>query len=239
MSIPIFQVDAFTDRPFRGNPAAVCLLDTAADPVWMQAVALEMNLSETAFLSPREGGFDLRWFTPTVEVALCGHATLASAHVLWSEGILPRESPARFHTASGWLVAHRHEDWIELDFPSAPAAATPVPSELLGALGTGALWTGHNRFDHLVEVDSEATLLALAPDFAALRHLTKRGVMVTCASTRDDADFVSRFFAPAAGSTKTPSPARRIAAWVRSGPSGWASRRSSVTPRRTSTPGPA
>lgn len=204
MPIPTFQVDAFTDRPFRGNPAAVCLLEKPADPAWMQDVAREMNLAETAFLSPREDGFDLRWFTPCVEVDLCGHATLASAHVLWSEGVLPVETPARFHTASGVLTAFRHEDWIELDFPAEPAEAVVLPDELLDALGARALWSGRNRLDDLVEIADPDELAALEPDFGAVRRLTHRGVIVTCRSATPEYDFVSRFFAPAAGIDEDP-----------------------------------
>src|SRR3954469_21034223 len=120
MGLPVVQVDAFTDRPFAGNPAAVCVLPAAAEDGWMQAVGREMNLSETAFLVPREDGYDLRWFTPAVEVDLCGHATLASAHVLWEAGRLGPERLARFHTRSGVLTCRRQGEWIEMDFPADP-----------------------------------------------------------------------------------------------------------------------
>jgi predicted PhzF superfamily epimerase YddE/YHI9 len=140
MSQPIVQVDAFTDRPFRGNPAAVCLLDGPAPEEWMQAVALELNLSETAFLHPVADGFALRWFTPTVEVDLCGHATLASAHVLWTDGHLAPDGTARFHTSSGLLTAQRAGDWIELDFPATPAATVEPPDGLLPALDAPVRW---------------------------------------------------------------------------------------------------
>ena len=130
MPIRIVQVDAFTNRPFAGNPAAVCVLTAPAPEEWMRNVAREMNLSETAFLAPRDGGFDLRWFTPAVEVDLCGHATVASAHVLWEDGHLRPGEQARFHTRSGLLLADRRGDWIELDFPAklvAPAEAPATP----------------------------------------------------------------------------------------------------------------
>jgi predicted PhzF superfamily epimerase YddE/YHI9 len=151
-SLPIVQVDAFTAEPFKGNPAAVCLLSSARDAAWMQKVALEMNLSETAFLVPREDGFDLRWFTPATEVALCGHATLASAHVLWEGRILPPSEQARFHTKSGVLTADKIGDWIELDFPATPETPATPPEGLLDALGVAATYVGRSRFDYLVEV---------------------------------------------------------------------------------------
>ena len=155
MGAPLFQVDAFTDRPFSGNPAAVCILDGPADDGWMQHVAAEMNLSETAFVSKHEEGFDLRWFTPRVEVALCGHATLATAHVLWSEGLLNPERQARFHTRSGLLIASRTGQWIELDFPADPVAPAQTPQGLAEALGAAPRFIGATRLYYLVEVDSD------------------------------------------------------------------------------------
>ena len=154
----IVQVDAFTPAPFAGNPAAVCVLPAPAEPGWMQAVAGEMNLAETAFLVRRaDGDYDLRWFTPTVEVDLCGHATLASAHVLWEERHLPAGAAARFHTRSGLLTARQAGDWIEMDFPAEPPSADPAPPGLLDALGVAAVWAGHRaRLDYrLVEVADE------------------------------------------------------------------------------------
>src|SRR5450756_773996 len=159
MDIRITQVDAFTSLPFAGNPAAVCVLDQARDEAWMRDVAREMNLSETAFLAPSGDGFQLRWFTPAVEVDLCGHATLASAHVLWEDGHLPEGRQARFHTRTGLLTADRRGDWIELDFPAKIAVPAEAPAELLAALGiAGAKFVGRNAFDYLVEVDSEETV---------------------------------------------------------------------------------
>ena len=200
----ITQVDAFTDTLFGGNPATVCLLPEAASEGWMQAVAREMNLSETAFLVRRDEGFDLRWFTPAVEVALCGHATLASAHVLWEDGHLAGGAEARFHTKSGLLTAQRQDDWIELDFPAEPPAPVNVPAELTAALGVDPLWVGRNRFDFLIEVASEQIVRDLTPDFGALRRLSNRGVIVTSRSSAPGFDVVSRFFAPAAGIDEDP-----------------------------------
>lgn len=198
------QVDAFTDRPFAGNPAAVCLLPSARDAVWMQQVAREMNLAETAFLVGRRDGFDLRWFTPAVEVDLCGHATLASAHVLWEEGHLNAKEIARFHTRSGLLTASRSGDLIWLDFPSTPPESTSPPAEIERGLGATPKFVGRTTFDYLVELDSESQVRALTPDFAALRELGVRGVIVTARSGNGSCDFVSRFFAPGAGIDEDP-----------------------------------
>jgi PhzF family phenazine biosynthesis protein len=204
MSVPLIHVDAFTATPFAGNPAAVCVLEHAADAGWMQAVAAEMNLPETAFIIPQADGFGLRWFTPTTEVDLCGHATLASAHVLWEEQGLAAGAPARFHTRSGVLTAARRDEWIELDFPSEPAVAEEPPAALLGALGVTAKWTGRNRFDWLVEVDGEHTVRGLAPNLARLAEVPTRGVIVTAPGGDGRHDFVSRFFAPRAGIPEDP-----------------------------------
>ena len=201
MTQRIFQVDAFTDVPYRGNPAGVCLLSRAKDDGWMQAVAREMNMAETAFLL-KDGGnsFRLRWFTPTVEVELCGHATLASAHVLWEEGFVKGEEAIFFNTLSGELMAERAGDWIELDFPAEPAAEElPVPRALSEALGVELERVHRNRFDFLVEVESERVLRSLEPDMKLLRAQPVRGVIVTSRTDVARYDFVSRFFAPAAG----------------------------------------
>lgn len=170
----------------------------------MQAVAREMNLSETAFLVPQDGGYRLRWFTPSVEVDLCGHATVASAHVLWEEGHLPSDAQARFYTKSGVLLADRRGDWIELDFPATHPAAAEPPEELLAALGAKAIFVGKSKFDYLIEVESEEQLRALAPDHSKLRKLPVRGVIVTARSATSDFDFVSRFFAPGSGIDEDP-----------------------------------
>lgn len=200
----IVQVDAFTSEPFKGNPAAVCVLEAERDAAWMQRVASEMNLAETAFLRAREDGFGLRWFTPAVEVDLCGHATLASAHVLWESGQLAAGQTARFHTKSGLLTAIRVGDWIELDFPSTPEEEVEAPPGLIEALGAPPRYVGKSRFDYLVELDSEATVARLRPDFGALGAISARGVIATARSANPGFDFVSRFFAPASGINEDP-----------------------------------
>jgi PhzF family phenazine biosynthesis protein len=204
MSIRIVQVDAFTDRPFAGNPAAVCVLPEARPDRWMRQVAREMNLSETAFLVPHEDGYNLRWFTPAVEVDLCGHATVASAHVLWQDGHLPEGQQARFHTRSGLLTADRRGDWIELDFPAKIANPCEMPVDMLPALGaTTARFFGRNAFDYMVEVESASIVRNLEPDHGALRKMPVRGVIVT-AEGSGEYDFVSRFFAPGSGIDEDP-----------------------------------
>lgn len=207
MSVPLLQVDAFTEKPFAGNPAAVCLLRAAHDDEWMQSVAAEMNLSETAFVHPRDDDdLSLRWFTPTVEVDLCGHATLAAAHALWETGRLGADAPARFHTRSGLLTARRDDEGvIELDFPATPPTEAPAPEGLLEALGVEDPRTvARTRFDYLVELASADAVRAVAPDFARLRAVETRGVMVTAASDDPAHHFVSRFFAPAVGVDEDP-----------------------------------
>ena len=202
--IPCFQVDAFAERPFTGNPAAVCLLETAQDEDWMQSVAAEMNLSETAFVAPGKGGFDLRWFTPAVEVDLCGHATLASAHVLWEQGIVAAGAPVLFETRSGVLECIQQGDRIELDFPATPPEPMDLAPELAIGLGAEVVWQGKSRFDAVVIVDSEKELRALRPDFAVLKDLPYRGIIVSSTSDNSDIDFVSRFFGPAVGIDEDP-----------------------------------
>jgi len=204
MGIAIFQVDAFTDKPFAGNPAAVCILSEPRSETWMQNVAQEMNLSETAFLREREDGFDLRWFTPAVEVDLCGHATLASAHILWESGRLSTGEQTRFHTRSGLLTAERRGEEIELNFPATPEEPTDAPPELIEALRVAHKYIGKNKFDYLVEVDSEEVVRNLKPDFALLKTLSVRGIMVTSIAASSGYDFVSRFFAPGAGIDEDP-----------------------------------
>lgn len=203
----LLQVDAFTSQPFRGNPAAVCLLDREREDGWLQNIAAEMNLSETAFLLPRgEDGFVLRWFTPAVEVALCGHATLASAHALWSEHLWPDDKQIRFHTKSGLLTADRDDDVIELDFPATPESPSEPAAGLLESLGVAdPVYVGRNQFDYLIEVPDEDTVRGLAPDHAQLRKIAVRGVIVTSrAASTTAADFVSRFFAPGSGIDEDP-----------------------------------
>jgi len=206
MGLRIAQVDAFASRPFSGNPAAVCILPAPAHQGerWMQDVAREMNLAETAFLHPENEGYRLRWFTPTVEIALCGHATLASAHVLWEEGRLPAGRQARFHTQSGLLTADHAGDWIELDFPATPPAPAAAPPGLAAALRVGTRWVGRSKFDYLVELDSEDAVRGLKPDLAALERVDARGIIVTSRATTPGFDFVSRFFAPQSGVPEDP-----------------------------------
>ena len=204
MPLRITQVDAFTDRPFTGNPAAVCILPVPANEAWMRAVAREMNLSETAFLVREDDAYRLRWFTPAIEVDLCGHATLASAHVLWEDGHLPPDAEARFRTRSGLLTARRHDGWILMDFPVEPPRPVDPPAGLGPALGVRSRYVGRNRMDYLVEVESEQAVLDARPDLGALRAIPTRGVIVTSRATTGAFDFVSRFFAPAAGVDEDP-----------------------------------
>jgi PhzF family phenazine biosynthesis protein len=205
MSIPIFQVDAFTDKPFHGNPAAVCLLDAARDEEWMQPVAAEMNLAETAFVSPRADGYDLRWFTPTCEVDLCGHATLASAHVLWETKQLRAGATARFHTRSGWLTAEQRDGLIELDFPATPADAAPAFAEgLAAAIRAPVEWAGRSRFDLVARLTSAEAVRRAAPDLALVSALPCRGVIITAPGDDGRHDFVSRFFGPQSGVDEDP-----------------------------------
>ncbi|MGH9368353.1 MAG: PhzF family phenazine biosynthesis protein [Thermoanaerobaculia bacterium] len=207
MGCPLFVVDAFTDRPFAGNPAAVCVLAGERSDAWLANVARELNLSETAFLRPLGNAWSLRWFTPSVEVDLCGHATLGSAHALWEAGLADPHRPLRFETKSGPLGAVRRAGRIELDFPSEPPLAAEVPARIYEALGvSSALWSGRNRLDYLLELESEGALRALDPDFRALTEasLPGRGVIVTARPESKGHDFVSRYFAPAAGIDEDP-----------------------------------
>jgi PhzF family phenazine biosynthesis protein len=206
----IIQVDSFTNRAFAGNPAAVCLLDGPAPDCWMQDVASEMNLSETAFVYPdqRDGVYKLRWFTPSVEVDLCGHATLATAHVLWDEGIVAVDKPALFDTRSGRLTAARRGGWIELDFPAEPLNA---PINDLGeldsislALNGRVVSAGRNRFDVLVELADEEAVRSIRPDMRRVAALPVRGVIATSRASSGEFDFVSRFFAPRVGVDEDP-----------------------------------
>ena len=200
----VFQVDAFTAEAFAGNPAGVCVLPDEGDEGWMQSVAGEMNLSETAFLYSREDGFGLRWFTPEVEVDLCGHATLASAHVLWETGELTRDEKAVFHTRSGVLTATREGEWIELDFPATPAEAVEVPAELVDALGVKPVYVGKSIFDYLVELGTEDEVRGVEPDFGLLGKVPSWSVIVTSIASQGCFDFVSRYFAPTVGINEDP-----------------------------------
>ncbi|OQX18050.1 MAG: oxidoreductase [Candidatus Altiarchaeales archaeon A3] len=202
----IYQVDAFTNKMFSGNPAGVCILASHKDENWMQNVAKEMNLSETAFLQKDNDndGFKLRWFTPVREVELCGHATLASAHVLWETEILGENMEARFYTKSGLLTAKKTGKWIELNFPKEEDQETDAPEELLKALGVIPKYVGKNMMDYIVEVESEEIVRKLNPDFELLKKVNTRGVIVTSISSSKEYDFVSRFFGPAYGINEDP-----------------------------------
>jgi PhzF family phenazine biosynthesis protein len=204
MTLPLFLVDAFTDQPFSGNPAAVCLLPSWKEDRWLQAVGREMNLSETAFLVRNADGFDLRWFTPKDEVDLCGHATLASAHVLWQQGLVRSGEEIRFSTRSGHLKAARMGESIELNFPLEPDEPVDPPANLLPALGVSARYVGKNRFDYVVEVESEQVLRQVAPDFKLLGMIPCRGVIVTSRSADPQFDFASRAFFPRLGVDEDP-----------------------------------
>lgn len=205
MGITIFQIDAFTSEPFGGNPAGVCLLEKPADEAWMKAVAAEMNIAETAFLFKKGEIYNLRWFTPTVEVDLCGHATLASAHILWETGVLPKDDRAVFDTRSGILTAVKRGDMIELDFPREEADEASATEYLLESLSLEPLYVGKNRFDYIIEVSSEKEVRALEPDFTLLKKVPTRGVIVTSVSDSPDYDFISRFFGPATGVNEDPA----------------------------------
>jgi len=203
--VRLFQIDAFADTPFSGNPAAVCLLDGAEmDERWMQSVAAEMNLSETAFVGRQGSDWSLRWFTPAIEVALCGHATLATAHALVEEGLLPAGGTARFHTKSGLLTTTHRGELIEMDFPAKAAAPSAPPDGLIEGLGMHPMHVARNEFDYLVELATEDDVRSLRPDHAMLRRIPVRGVIVTSRASTPGYDFVSRFFAPGSGIDEDP-----------------------------------
>ena len=204
MTQSIYIVDAFTNRPYGGNPAAVCVLEQPADSAWMQSVAAEVNLSDTAFLVPRQAGeWDLRWFTPKVEVALCGHATLASAHVLWHElGIDQRR--LRFHSQSGLLTAEREAERIVLDFPADSLNPIPVTQEMVGIFGSEPESLYRGREDLLAQFGSARQVRELAPDMTSLAALDCRGLIATAQGDDAGVDFISRFFGPALGIPEDP-----------------------------------
>ncbi|MFD1775206.1 PhzF family phenazine biosynthesis protein [Paenibacillus rhizophilus] len=208
MSVPIYIVDAFTEHAFAGNPAAVCLLEQPVSEEFMSLTAAEMNLSETAFLWPENGGgYRLRWFTPAAEVKLCGHATLASAHILWETGRLPREKRAEFHTLSGLLTAERSEGGITLCFPAydlIPAEPMPGLAAALGAETEDIKEVFFYADNALVRLRDESMLRSLSPDFSALKSLLPRAVAVTAEGGGEGIDFVSRFFAPGIGVNEDP-----------------------------------
>lgn len=205
MATPLYLIDAFTDRPFAGNPAAVCILAEERKTDWMQSVAMEMNQAETAFVRNRaDGDWDLRWFTPTVEVELCGHATLGTAHVLWESQRSSRQQPIRFHTQSGVLSCTLSNGRIEMDFPAEPAVAVQSPAEEAFALGATPIFVGRNRMDMLVVLKTAEDVRQLKPDMTQVASIKARGVIVTARSDQPGIDFISRFFAPQSGVAEDP-----------------------------------
>jgi PhzF family phenazine biosynthesis protein len=204
MTLEILQVDSFTDQAFRGNPAGVCVLEQSADAGWMQAVATEMNLSETAFLVRRGEAYELRWFTPAAEVDLCGHATLASAHVLWEQGRLGPDETAMFDTASGRLTCTKQGPKIEMDFPACRAEPCPALPGLEEAVGVSFGFVGTSQVGHLVEIASSTELRGLSPDFKAVARLAPRGLLATSLDDDGEFDFLSRYFAPSFGIDEDP-----------------------------------
>jgi PhzF family phenazine biosynthesis protein len=204
MSLPIFQVDAFTDRLFTGNPAAVVLLEGQRESAWMQTVAAEMNLSETAFVHPLQGGFHLQWFTPATEVELCGHATLSAAHILWQTGLVKESDRIRFSTLSGWLGAEKKGPIIELDFPFAPVTEADASEEIIRAVGAVPDRVSLSRENWIFEYSDESIVKGIKPDFAALKERKGSGLAVTAISDRPGIDFVSRYFTPWHGINEDP-----------------------------------
>ncbi len=204
MSIKMFQVDAFASGPFTGNPAAVCLMTEAATDQWLQSVAMEMNLSETAFVWKRGPGFHLRWFTPATEVELCGHATLAASHVLWEAGWASPGQAIEFDSLSGCLHSSQQEGKIYLDFPAKSISEVEEPVEIVESLGIKPLFCGKNDFDFFFEVATRSEVETCTPDFPRLGALTERGAIVMAGNEDGDCDFVSRFFGPACGINEDP-----------------------------------
>ncbi|MEM6263045.1 MAG: PhzF family phenazine biosynthesis protein [Bacteroidota bacterium] len=201
----LFRVNAFTDRPFGGNPAAVCLPEKIVSTEYLQAMATDINLSETAFLWPIEEGFRLRWFTPKHEVDLCGHATLASAKVLWETGRCEQDQVIRFSTKSGWLEARQEAGRIRLDFPEEHVSAIPIPEWVTQAFpGEELVYVGKNRMDFLVEIKGESNVRSMTPAHEVLATVPSRGIIVTAQAETEGLDFVSRFFAPAHGIEEDP-----------------------------------
>lgn len=200
----IYQVDAFTEQPYKGNPAAVCLLSDPKSDEWMKDVAAEMSLPETAFILEETSGFNLRWFTPTSEVDLCGHATLASSHILWEIDKVNKDNKIEFNTKSGILTARKKGKWIELDFPKEIEKRVEPPKKLIEALNIDPVYVGKNRLDYLIEVKSEKIVKQIEPDYKLLKQVDTRGVIVTSRSGSNKYDFISRFFAPAIGIDEDP-----------------------------------
>jgi PhzF family phenazine biosynthesis protein len=205
MKTKLIQIDSFTSVPFKGNPAAVCFPNDEVSDSWMQDVAAEMNLAETAFLQLRgDGGYDLRWFTPVCEVDLCGHATLASAHALWDTGMLAPDADAKFYTKSGLLTARKKGDWIEMDFPVIANQPVDTTGDFELALGAAPLDVRKHQFGFLAEFESERVIREMRPDLARLAQMPAAAVIVTSVSASNEFDFVSRMFAPAIGINEDP-----------------------------------
>lgn len=204
MSVLMYQVDAFSSQAFAGNPAAVCLLDDERPAHWMQSVAAEMNLSETAFVQPHNGGYKLRWFTPLAEVNLCGHATLASAHILWESEQVASQQTIEFYTNSGILTAQNRHGRIEMSFPVEQVDKRETPTALSEALGMTPIEAWKCQSDYLVVLENEAAVQNLQPELHRLKEIFVRGVIVTAKSDHDEYDFVSRFFAPRVGVDEDP-----------------------------------
>ena len=199
-----WQIDAFTDHAFGGNPAAVCWLEQEAETSWMQSLAAEMNLSETAFVRRVEEGHELRWFTPTMEVDLCGHATLATAKAIWTDDLAPKDVPLRFHTRSGVLTCQLVDDVIELNFPATPPTPISVTDLMCQVLGTKPLYVGQSRFYQMAVLESAELVRTIRPDFSRMKQIPTLGVIVTAESDVQQFDFVSRFFAPSMGVDEDP-----------------------------------
>jgi predicted PhzF superfamily epimerase YddE/YHI9 len=204
MPLDLWLIDAFTDAPFAGNPAGVCFLPKPRTDEWMQALACEMNQAETAFLLKEVDGYRLRWFTPTVEVDLCGHATLASAHFLWKRGLVKPRATTTFHTRSGVLTAKQKAGWIVLDFPATPPTPCEPPPYLLDALKSKDGVVLRSQFDYVVVVGDAARIRTLKPDARLLNAIETRGIIITAPGDQPGIDFISRFFAPAAGVAEDP-----------------------------------
>lgn len=201
--IKIYQVDSFTNEIFKGNPAGVCIINKMPSEEWMLYVAAEMNLSETAFVVKQEDHFDLKWFTPTIEIDLCGHATLAAAHILWSEGYFEAHKEIYFHTKSGVLKVMKKGDWLQMDFPKLEYHLSEAPKELIEGLNVVPLFVGKSKDNYLIEIDSEEIIKNLKPDFGKLALLDMHAVIVTSKASVPY-DFVSRFFAPGIGINEDP-----------------------------------
>ncbi|MCW3099464.1 MAG: phenazine biosynthesis protein PhzF family [Chthonomonadaceae bacterium] len=197
--LSLIHVDAFTNRIFGGNAAAVCVLSEPCDSLWMQHLARETHLPATVFLWPQETGYSIRWFTPSQELSLCGHGTLAAAHTLWTEGYVPAGQAIALHYQAGELTAERNGEWIEMDFPATRVTPSPAPTNLLQGLGIAPCYVGRSAHSYLVELNSESEVRGLMPDIAAFAQLDTARVIVTGRATGAGFDFVSRFFAPGLG----------------------------------------